>query len=377
MKLVFITNISSYYQLALSNALAAAIGPENFRLVLMRDLDDSRKAMGWQNDSEHEYVIEYQNKPSAKLEAQNWINDSDVVVLGRAPIDLVQQRIQQGKLTFSYQERLWKKSFWRLRNLFRLGSFYKQYWSANRPNHHFLASGAYASQDIAKLGCFKNRKWKFGYFIPPSETNPSKQASDQPIRILWCGSLIKWKQPKRIIDIAESLHSNGVPFVIDIVGDGKERKKIENFVQTKEWHSSVTFHGYMKRQEIDLAMQKADIFLMTSNRKEGWGVVVNEAMSQGCCVVANQEAGSAPWLIKQGETGYLYSDQDANELPAAVLDLSRQRELCRQLGENAWRLHNSMWSSTVAAQRLILLSETLLNKQTADNLFDDGPCSKD
>ncbi len=40
---------------------------------------------------------------------------------------------------------------------------------------------------------------------------------------------------------------------------------------------------------------------MTSHRGEGWGMVVNEALSCGCCVIANRELGAAPWLVEHGK----------------------------------------------------------------------------
>ena len=43
-----------------------------------------------------------------------------------------------------------------------------------------------------------------------------------------------------------------------------------------------------------------------SGRKEGWGAVVNEAMSSGCAVVADAEAGSVPYLIENSKDGFIY-----------------------------------------------------------------------
>ena len=34
-------------------------------------------------------------------------------------------------------------------------------------------------------------------------------------------------------------------------------------------------------------MEKADIFLFTSDRREGWGAVANEAMNSACALVVS------------------------------------------------------------------------------------------
>ena len=46
-------------------------------------------------------------------------------------------------------------------------------------------------------------------------------------------------------------------------------------------------------------MEESEIYLVTSDRKEGWGAVVNEAMNSGCAVVADHMIGAAPWMIRQ------------------------------------------------------------------------------
>lgn len=68
-------------------------------------------------------------------------------------------------------------------------------------------------------------------------------------------------------------------------------------------------------------MEESEIYLVTSDRKEGWGAVVNEAMNSGCAVVADHMIGAAPWMIRQRENGILYHDGCEQQLQEYVAEL--------------------------------------------------------
>ena len=90
-------------------------------------------------------------------------------------------------------------------------------------------------------------------------------------------------------------------------------------------------------------MAKSDIFIFTSDKNEGWGVVLNEAMSSACAVVANKAIGSVPFLIKDGLNGFTYST------------------IIKE------------WNANQAAENLFVLIQCL--KEGMDCPIQDGPCS--
>ena len=61
-------------------------------------------------------------------------------------------------------------------------------------------------------------------------------------------------------------------------------------------------------------MEKTGIFLFTSDRQEGWGAVLNEAMNSGCAVVASHLIGAVPFLKKKKKNGLVYSSGDRKTL---------------------------------------------------------------
>ena len=161
----------------------------------------------------------------------------------------------------------------------------------------------------------------------------------------------------------------------------------------------ITFPGFQGPEEVRAAMEKSEIYLVTSDRKEGWGAVVNEAMNSGCAVVADHMIGAAPWLIRQGENGRMYRDGEEQELFRTVERLLRDPGECRRLGENAQQTIAGEWNARTAAERLIelcrkmkFLPEMSEEQEMPDagqdvvqdittpapvipQLWNDGPCS--
>mgnify|MGYP002529408843 CR=1 FL=1 len=161
----------------------------------------------------------------------------------------------------------------------------------------------------------------------------------------------------------------------------------------------ITFPGFQGPEGVRAAMEKSEIYLVTSDRKEGWGAVVNEAMNSGCAVVADHMIGAAPWLIRQGENGRMYRDGEEQELFRTVERLLRDPGECRRLGENAQQTIAGEWNARTAAERLIelcrkmkFLPEMSEEREMPDagqdvmqdittpapvipQLWNDGPCS--
>ena len=121
----------------------------------------------------------------------------------------------------------------------------------------------------------------------------------------------------------------------------------------------VTFLGFRRPEEVRTAMEESQIYLVTSDRKEGWGAVVNEAMNSGCAVVADHMIGAAPYLIRQEENGVMYRDGCEEALFRTVEQLLRDPEKCRRLGEAAQRSITTEWNARTAAERLVTLCREL------------------
>ncbi len=374
MKAVLLTNMASHHQMDFAQAMADLLGVDNFRIVHLKTVPENRLAMNWSDDHEFNqpFIIRFWQSDKTKMEALRWIEQADVVIQGAFPIQYVRERIKQGKLTFAAQERFWKKPPSVRRRITRLPRLYRNYYSVNRQNYHFLAIGAYAAQDLNGLGIFEGRSWKFGYFMDTPAWQKKKLSGDS-VQLLWCASFIPVKQPHKAIEMAHGLHKRGMAVHLTMIGDGELRPSIEQRVSQSGMSDYVTLTGWQSQEEVKRRMLGSDLLLMTSHRGEGWGMVVNEALGCGCAVIANRESGGG-WLVEHGKSGFLYRDGALDELLDEVAATDRERLL--DMGRHG---HQRMmqWSARVAARRLIDLSGKLLDGDiaSAKHLFRDGPCS--
>ena len=131
----------------------------------------------------------------------------------------------------------------------------------------------------------------------------------------------------------------------------------------------------LRPEQVRRCMERSGVFLFTSDRQEGWGAVVNEAMNSGCAVVAGHAAGSVPYLLRDGENGLLYPSGDTQALYRRIRLLLDDPGLQQRLGSAAYRTVTWLWSPEEAARRLLLLAEHILAGEESPVLFEDGPCS--
>ena len=135
----------------------------------------------------------------------------------------------------------------------------------------------------------------------------------------------------------------------------------------------VTFLGAVPPEKTRAYMEKANISLFTSDRLEGWGAVVNEAMGSGCALVASAAAGSPPFLIKSKVNGELFDIDDPLDFYEKVYKLIVDTEYRLSLAKNAYYTAQQLWTPEHAAKSFILLADSILKGRPQPS--EQGPCS--
>ena len=171
-------------------------------------------------------------------------------------------------------------------------------------------------------------------------------------------------------------HLEEIPFHITMIGGGELEEEVHSLAEELGVTDKITFAGFRSPEEVRAAMEESEIYLVTSDRKEGWGAVVNEAMNSGCAVVASDAIGSVPYLVKDRENGLVYHSGSVDELLEKVKWLLEHPEEQRCLGENACRTITELWNAQVAAERFIQLAQAILDGDPSPELFQEGPCSR-
>ncbi len=378
MKVTFVSNYINHHQIPLSNVLYEHLG-DNYTFIQTEPMEEERIRLGWNPEDVPPYVRYAYEECEA---CEKLILDSDVVIWGGLEDEtMLQPRLQAVKPILRYSERLYKTGQWKAVSPRGLRKKYLDHTRYRKAQVYLLCAGAYVASDFHIVRAYPDKMMKWGYFPECKEHEieklwEEKEYTDEKKEILWAARFIDWKHPELVVELAEELAKVRKDFHITMLGGGELQSAIESLIQEKKLEAFITLAGTQTPSGVRELMEKAPVFLMTSDRQEGWGAVMNEAMNSGCAVIANRMVGAGPYLIERGRNGYLYRKGTARELADLVIPLLDSRELCRQIGLQAYETIVGEWNARTAAERLLLLIQDMAEGKNPQIRWTSGPCSK-
>ncbi|MEO0024623.1 MAG: hypothetical protein RL196_1064 [Actinomycetota bacterium] len=137
-----------------------------------------------------------------------------------------------------------------------------------------------------------------------ANTNPT---SNKPPRVLFVGRLDFEKHIHNLLKAVASLPAS-LGVLVEIVGDGSERKSLTALANELGISERVKFLGHVSEEELPLAYERATVFAMPSIA-ELQSIATMEAMASGRPVVA-ADAMALPHLVHDGDNGYLFEPDD-------------------------------------------------------------------
>lgn len=361
LKLVFVSNYLNHHQIPFCNAMYGLLSG-SFAFIQTEAMEEERIRMGWRSAEDIAYLKYYYREPQV---CKQLIDTAEVVLFGGTDEEsYIADRLRAGDPVVRYSERLYKTGQWKAvspRGLIRKFHDHTRY---RRKRVYLLCAGAYVSSDFHLVRAYPGKMYCWGYF-PETKYYDVDSLLDGKgwqgqgtVYLLWAGRLIDWKHPELALRTAAFLKQRELDFHMDIVGGGPMEEELRSLLHSLELEKYVTMTGYLTPEEIREKMEKADIFLQTSDRQEGWGAVANEAMNSACALVADSMIGAVPWLIRQGHNGFVYPDNDPQTLFQTAERLVRDRKLRRQLGKNAYLTITQVWNAGHAAEELLRLIDT-------------------
>lgn len=108
-----------------------------------------------------------------------------------------------------------------------------------------------------------------------------------------------------------------------IASNGPEKNKIQKVVKTLGIKNKVKFLGWVK--DIGFYLKKADIFVLSSKR-EGFGYVLLEAMSQGLPVISTDTPFGPSEILDKGKYGLLTPRANPDQMRNAMYRLLTQKK---------------------------------------------------
>lgn len=382
MQLVFVSNYFNHHQQPVSDRLyelcKAAGGSYTF--VQTEPMEEERIRMGWGEILKTTpYIRNYWEAPQA---CERLITEADVVIFGGTDEECyIQERLKSGKLILRYSERLYKTGRYKFVSPRGLLKKWKDHTRYAFGKVYLLCSGAYVAGDFRLVLAYPFKKFKYGYFPVCKSYDVDmlmagkNAAATGTVEMLWAARMIDWKHPEVTLRLASDLKKAGYPFHLTMAGGGALLTSMQELAKQLDVKDYVTFLGDQNPERIRALMEKADIYLTTSDYQEGWGAVINEAMNSGCAVVANQAMGAAPYLIAHGQNGFLYHNRKEKELYDCVSRLMLDRVLRERMGRNAYETITKEWNGNVAAERVYHMAADLLAGRKP-TVYQSGPLSK-
>lgn len=169
-----------------------------------------------------------------------------------------------------------------------------------------FATGNKGQECFEKSGFPTSRIFQWGYF---TEKSPDAAVTKNDIRkpsILFVGQLDENKNIRSVLDIWAEIGDRACH--LTIIGKGV----LEHYVREScSKYGNVEFLGTKTNDAVRRIMSEHDVLILPS-KYDGWGAVVNEALSVGTRVLCSENCGASILLdgIERGESFRLDSIKD-------------------------------------------------------------------
>lgn len=323
MNLIFFQNIISPHQMPYISHLSEVDGVRKVVVIAAEATTHERKSMGWREeqkvmvDSLSVMVAPSQPEIESLLSEcegeDTWCMFSGINAFPKVASWLrlsLKFAVRRGiiiEAPYVYEYPLWMHAVrfalkdWKfvkyLEKVFLMGDTYVPYyrmWS-NR------------WQVIPFMYC---TEWKERAFILPYK--------NRKLRLLFVGSLDKRKNVQCLLRASNKLQIGfDDRLEIGIVGDGVERNCLE--LMASKQSVDVKFYGTMSMDKIPAVMEQYDVLVLPSLH-DGWGAVVNEALTLGLYVVVSNKCGSQ-MILRESWRGAIFKSDNDEELASIISNL--------------------------------------------------------
>ncbi|QEM11449.1 glycosyltransferase family 4 protein [Mucilaginibacter rubeus] len=220
---------------------------------------------------------------------------------------------------------------------------------AKAGNKYFAKTKPTADRLIA-LSDFLVREFSKNYGMTPAHVIPvgidvtrfKESYTERNIDIIGAGSLIPLKQYDVFLEVIASLKTTIPDVKAVIIGEGTEMKRLKEMAAALGLTNNVSFAGRLPHEEVLQMMQRAKVFLHTSNY-EGFGAVCLEALYAGAQVlsfVKPMDAAIENWHIAVDKTEMvnklesLLTNPDASYQSVLPFNIQRNARAMMQLFES-------------------------------------------
>jgi glycosyltransferase involved in cell wall biosynthesis len=160
------------------------------------------------------------------------------------------------------------------------------------------------------------------------ETRRIMGVRGDPLMVGWIGRMTAVKRTDVVLKSFRRLRDAGVDAVLCMVGDGPDRRSVEDLARELGIMRDCLFPGY--QEDVGRFFAAFDVFVLPSGN-EGTPVTAIEALASGCPVVATR-VGGVPDVVSDGEDGFLVEPGAVEELADRLAQLAGDPALRMEMG---------------------------------------------
>jgi glycosyltransferase involved in cell wall biosynthesis len=137
--------------------------------------------------------------------------------------------------------------------------------------------------------------------------------------VVFAGRHIPEKRVPALVPAIASARSRAPELRAEIYGDGPERERVVALVRDLELGEIVSVPGFVEPSAVEAAIARA-LCLVLPSRREGYGLVVVEALARGTPVVVVADPDSAATeLVAEGVNGFIAPSASPADLASSIL----------------------------------------------------------
>jgi len=198
------------------------------------------------------------------------------------------------------------------------------------------------------------------YRTASGEKIRKKRRWEKDIVMISIGRLAPEKNWPLLLHAAALVLKEYPQFRLVLIGDGPDRKNLEDLAQELGIQKRVTFTGSLSFTETPSYMKAANLFGFASIT-ETQGLATLEAMAAGLPVVAVDASGTRD-ILKNGQQGYLV-ENDANALAAGIKKLLSNPDRMQKFAAAAYKKAQSFNIEKLTERLLDVYEQAIRDKK--------------
>lgn len=230
--------------------------------------------------------------------------------------------------------------------LSRIYRFYNQ-------NINFLAIGGAAVKSYyLDLGFTESNFYNFGYFPKNNSSLVAPNNSKNGINFLFVGQFIQRKGIDKLLKCLDHLATvyKNENWTFTVVGEGPLKEDLLKTISCLK-SSKIRYLGLIKDELKLMSIYKSADVLFIPSKFDGWGAVVNEAISCGLSIISSKTVYASKFLVEEKINGFTFDYENEKEMVQAIDNYFSSGNNIEIMKKESFRIFQE-WNPYVAAKKI-------------------------